>query len=69
MKDVGKVFQIHLEAGEEDISGFDGPEVAFTAVAALGGPSQVVGVNDALGGVRAQGQAEFLDEAPSAKAG
>jgi hypothetical protein len=54
--DVGKVFHIHLEAGEGDVSGFDGPEVVFTAVAALGRPGQLVGVNDALGGVMAQGR-------------
>ena len=47
--DVGKVFDIHLEAGEGDISGFDGAEVVFAVVAALGRPSQLVGKNDALG--------------------
>ena len=66
--DIGKVFHIHLEAGEGGISGFDGPEVIFTAVAALGRSGQVVGVNDALGGVMAQWQVKFLDEAASAKA-
>ena len=66
---VGEVLHIHLEAGEGSISGFDGTEVIFTAVAALGRPGQLVGVNDALSGVMAQRQAKFLDEAASAKAG
>ncbi len=57
-----------MAAGEGDISGFDGAEVVFAVVAALGRPSQLVGVNDALGGVMAQGQAKFLDEAASAEA-
>jgi hypothetical protein len=67
--DVGEVFHVHLETGEGDIGGFDGPEVVFTAVAAFGGPSEVVGVNDALGGVMTQSEIEFCNESASAKAG
>jgi hypothetical protein len=49
--EVGEVLHIHLEAGEGDVGGFDGPEVVFTVVAALGRAGQLVGLNDALGGV------------------
>ena len=34
--DVGKIFDIHLEAGKRRIGGFDGAEIVFTMVAALG---------------------------------
>ena len=57
------------KAGERGIGGLNGTQVVLTVVAALGGPGQVMGVNDALGGVMAQRQIKFLDEAPSAKAG
>jgi hypothetical protein len=67
--DVGEVLHIHLEAGERGIGGFNGTQVVLTVVSALGWPGQVMGVNDALGGVMAQRQIKFLDEAPSAKTG
>jgi len=66
--DVGEVLHIHLEARERGIGGFNGPQVVLTLVAALGRSGQVMGINDALGGVMAQRQIKFLDEAASAKA-
>jgi hypothetical protein len=66
--DVGEVLHIHLEAGERGIGGFNGPQVVLTLVAALGRSGQVMVINDALGGVVAQRQIKFLDEAASAKA-
>lgn len=66
---IGEVLHVHLEAGEGGIGGFDGAEVVFTVVAALRGSGELVGVNNALGGIVAQRQAKFFDEAASAKAG
>ena len=66
---IGEVLHIHWEAGEGGIGGFDGAEVVFTAVAAFRGSGEVVGLNDALGGIVAQRQVKLLDEAASAKAG
>ena len=66
--DVGEVLHIHLEASERGISGFNGPQVVLTLVAALRGSGELVGVNNALGGVMAQRQIKFLDKATSAKA-
>ena len=34
--EVGEIFDIHLEAGERRIGRFDGAEIVFTVVAALG---------------------------------
>ena len=65
---IGEVFHIHLEASKGGISGFDGAEVVFPAVAALAGSRQLVGVNDALGGVMAQRQIKFFNEPARAKA-
>ena len=66
---VGEVLHLHLETSEGDIGGFDGAQVVFAAMAALGRSGQVMGLDDALGGIVAQGQAKFFDEAPSAKTG
>ena len=67
--DVGEVFDIHLEASKRHVSGFDGAQVVLAAVAALGGPGQLVGVNDPLSGIVAQRQIELCNEPASAKAG
>jgi len=67
--DVGEMFHIHLEASEGSIGCFDRPEVVFTTVTALGGPGQLVGVQDALGGIVTQRQIKLFNEPASAKAG
>ena|SRR6267142_156509 len=58
---IGEVFHIHLEASKGSISGFNGPEIIFAAVAALGRPSQLMGVDNALDGIMAQRQVEFCN--------
>ena len=65
---VGEIFHIHLEASERGVGGFDRPQVIFTAVAALGGPGQLMGINDALGRIVTQRQSKFLNEPASAEA-
>ena len=45
---VGEIFDIHLKAGERRIGGFDGAEIVFTFVAALGFAGELVLAEDAI---------------------
>ena len=68
-REVGEVFDIHLEAGERRIGRFDGAEIIFTMVAALGGAGQLVVAEDAVQGIVADLESELGDETAGAEAG
>lgn len=66
---IGEVFDIHLEAGERGISGFDGAEIVFAFVFAFWFTCKLVLAQDAIESVVADFKAELSDQPASAKAG
>lgn len=48
---VGEIFDIHLEAGEGGIGGFDGTEIVFAFMTAFGFTGELVLAEDAIEGV------------------
>jgi len=65
---VGEIFDIHLEAGKGRIGGFDGAEIVFAFVTALGFSGQMALAQDAVQGVVADLEIKLGDEAAGAKA-
>jgi len=67
--EVGEIFDIHLEAGKRRIGRFDGAEIVFAVVAALGWAGELVVAEDAVQGVVADLEGKFGDETAGAEAG
>lgn len=68
-RNVGEVFDVHLEAGKRGIGCFNGPQIVFALVAALGFTGEVFLAEDAVQGVVADLEIELCDEAARAEAG
>ena len=66
--DVGQVFDIHLEAGEGGIGSFNGAQIVFALVPALGFAGELVLAENAIESVVTHLQTEFCDEAARPKA-
>lgn len=67
-RDVGEIFDIHLEAGKGRIGGFDGAEIVFAFVTALGFSGEMALAQDAVQGVVADFEIKLGNEAAGAKA-
>ena len=67
-RNVGQVFDVHLEAGKGRISGFDRAQIVFAFVPALGLAGELVLAENAIQSVVAHLQIKFFDEAARAKA-